>query len=76
MGGARFMGKDPGITWTPELSALSIFFYWLIGGLLICFFLAMLILPKPNLVIPISSYLIIAFVLGVRYFRIELKGTE
>ena len=74
MGGANFMGRDYGTPHSKELSALEHFWYWLIGGLPICFFLSILIFPTPNFTAPLLVYGVGVILLFGRYIKIEKKG--
>ena len=76
MGGARFMGTDKGTTLTKGQNALGIFFVWLIGGLLICFFLSILIFPTPNLIVPTLAYIFGVIFLFKRYSKIEKRSKD
>ena len=76
MGGAKFMGKDPGIVHTKELLALEVFAIWLIGGLPLSFLGSIIIFPEPNLSSPIIFYIIILVLLWIRYIRKEKRGLK
>ncbi len=76
MGGAKFLGKDVGIPHSAESFAFECFFYWLIGGLLICFFFALIIFSKPNYIIPILVYIFGLVFLFRRYLKIEQGGRK
>ena len=73
MGGAKYLGRDPGIPRTKGIEALEIVWYWLIGGLPILFFLSILVFPEPNFIVPILVYLFGVIFLVVNYIRIEMK---
>lgn len=72
MGGAKFLGRDGGIPRSAELFAFECLWYWLVGGLLICFFFSIIIFSKPNYLIPILVYIIGLLYLFRRYMKIEL----
>ena len=71
MGFARTLGRDYGTPRSKELLALECFFYWLVGGLILCFVLSALIFPKPNFIVPISVYIIGVVLLLIIYIKIE-----
>ena len=76
MGFSKVLGRDYGTPQTKQLMALELFWYWLIGGLLICFFLSILIFPTPNFIVPIVVYVVGVIFLFVNYLRAEMKGGE
>ena len=74
MGMAKFLGRDPGTPRTEALGALELAWYWLIGGLPLCFFLSILIFPTPNFIAPISVYGVGILLFSWRYIKIEKRG--
>lgn len=76
MGFAKFLGRDCGITYTPQLRAFECFIWWTLTGWIISFGLSMLFIQPPNLVIPALFYLFgICFLFG-RYLRLDKKGLK
>ena len=76
MGFAKFLGRDKGITHTPQLRAFEYFIWWIITGWIISFGLSMLILPTFNIIIPSLFYFFgICFLLG-RYLKLDKKGLK
>ena len=76
MGFANTLGRDYGTPHSKESLALECFWYWTMGGLLICFFLSILIFPTPNFVVPISVYVFGSVFLFVRYIKIENRSKD
>ena len=73
MGMAKFLGRDPGTPRTEALGALELAWYWLVGGLPLCFFISIFLFPTPNFIAPISVYGVGISLLFLRYLRIEQK---
>jgi len=76
MGGAKFMGRDYGTSYTKGDMALGVFFLWVVGGIPISFVLSLIILPQPNFMIPILFYILGMVLLWIRYLRVENKNKE
>ena len=76
MGGAKFLGGAVSTPRGKTERAFEHLFYWMAGGLIISFGLALLILPKPNFLIPIGFYFFITFLLFCRYLYIDTKDKD
>ena len=76
MGFAKVLGRDYGTPQSKQLMALEGFWYWLIGGLPLLFFLSILIFPEPNFVVPIVAYIIGSIGLFAGYLRTEREGAK
>lgn len=81
MGFAKTLGRDYGMPYSESQEAFNLVFYWLIGGLLILFFVSFIIssfifsIPHTlSFVIPILIYLFGIVFLWFRYLEIENKN--
>jgi len=74
MGGAKWLSKVKELPKSKEELAFEYFLYWVVSGLVITFGLAILVLRKPNFLIPIIFYFIISILLFCRYLKLDLKG--
>ena len=73
MGGAKFLGRDYGMTLTDVESALGFFVFWLVGGLIISFVITFIFFPEPNITFPVLFYFGVGIFLLGRYLRIDKK---
>ncbi len=56
--------------------AFECFFYWMTGGIILSFALAIILLPKPNFLIPIGFYLFVNLLLFSRYLYLDFKDDK
>lgn len=73
VGGSVFMGRDRGYPKCKTDIAFEHSFYWSVSGLIISFALAIIILPKPNFLIPIIFYVLVLLSLFCRYIYFDIK---
>ena len=61
---------------TQSQTAFECFLFWVFGGWVFSFGLAIIVLPKPNFLLPIGFYIFIGIVLFFIYLIIDLKGED
>ena len=67
MGGGKFLGNEKEPQKDGKQMAFEMFCYWVWGGLILSFGFAIIVLPKPNFLIPILIYLGIGGILLAGY---------
>lgn len=73
MGGAKFMGQNIISPKSKVDRALEGWFYWVAGGWIMSFAVAVVILPKPNFLLPIVFYFLVNALLFCNYLYSDYK---
>ncbi len=76
MGGARFMGRDEGTTYTKGEKALEHLIFWIFGGGVASFGLFFIVFPNQRFLFPILFYVFWIVIFSIRCLRIDKREVK